>query len=350
MSAKYNSYRKAPSHMKTEAARRPRKASFVVAAALVAALGGVGGAFLATNAGNTQQAPVAKTQVVAADNAASNTTTAPVAKTTTAPAATTAAPVKAASNETPAQQTPSKQAPAIQQQAQQQVNETAQKSTYQAKHFANPEAKYTPGKCCEIALSVFDPEGTAANVKTSDLIFGGGANYYNVEFDKDGAHYNVQVNADDGVIVSGSSVCGNREVVYDGNGVACCAVVDGDEPSPLTAAEQEKSADSTAATPEAETPVAKAAEVEEAKYTPGKCSEIALSVFDPEGTAANVTVSGITQGGGASTCYVEFDKGGQHYTVRVNADEGTIVYGSSTDGVHETTYDGNGYALTTIDM
>ncbi|MDO4536965.1 MAG: hypothetical protein Q4B54_02305, partial [Coriobacteriales bacterium] len=71
----------------------------------------------------------------------------------------------------------------------------------------------------------------------------------------------------------------------------------------------------------------------------------ALSIFAKDGQATNVTVSEIAQSGGFNSCYVEFDKAGFHYTVRVNTDCHMIVYGMATDGNTEVDFDDDGTVL-----
>ena len=49
-------------------------------------------------------------------------------------------------------------------------------------------------------------------------ITGGGTKYYKVEFDKDGAHWEVQVDAIGGNVVSGMSTTDSHQTTYDANG------------------------------------------------------------------------------------------------------------------------------------
>lgn len=89
-----------------------------------------------------------------------------------------------------------------------------------------PEPGFKPNfskdQCTQIALDAMgaggQAKGEAANVSTSDLITGGGTIYYRVEFDLGDAHYEVQVDAISGGVISASEVFGGIENLLDANG------------------------------------------------------------------------------------------------------------------------------------
>lgn len=66
------------------------------------------------------------------------------------------------------------------------------------------------------ALDVYEPT-SANNVKTSDLITGGGTKYYYVELDLDGAHYKVKVDALDAIVLEIVETADGIENTYDGD-------------------------------------------------------------------------------------------------------------------------------------
>lgn len=82
----------------------------------------------------------------------------------------------------------------------------AKDSTQGSSGAANVEHdEYVPqwsaADCTANALAAVGAGNSAKNVTTSDLIEGGGTFYYLVEFDLDAAHYRVQVDATNGVII-----------------------------------------------------------------------------------------------------------------------------------------------------
>ncbi len=84
------------------------------------------------------------------------------------------------------------------------------------------KANYSKEQCTDIATKAMGAGGQAKgdpiDLKTSDLINGGGTLYYNVEFNLGEAKYQVQVDAIEGSVISASETTGNIESILDANG------------------------------------------------------------------------------------------------------------------------------------
>ena len=118
------------------------------------------------------------------------------------------------------------QAPAAAQVATQQAtasNATASKQVRAGK-TAEPgmEVKLTREGAIDMACKRVgaggQAKGEAKNVKTSDLITGGGTKYYVVDFDLGDVHYTVNVNVVEGTIISAEQSHGGVRQLLDENG------------------------------------------------------------------------------------------------------------------------------------
>lgn len=87
---------------------------------------------------------------------------------------------------------------------------------------AGMTANYGAESCIQIACDYAgaggQAKGSAMNVSCSDLITGGGTLYYVVDFDLGDVHYNVQVDAVDGNVISGSETFNGTEQLLDEEG------------------------------------------------------------------------------------------------------------------------------------
>lgn len=79
-------------------------------------------------------------------------------------------------------------------------------------------ARWSAADCTANALASVGAGDSAKNVTTSDLIEGGGTFYYLVEFDLDAAHYRVQVDATDGVIIDVTEIVNGKIQQYNEDG------------------------------------------------------------------------------------------------------------------------------------
>ncbi len=226
MNAQKNSRSHTPAHMKAPAPRRSRKAALVVAAALVASLGGAGVFAVAGNNGAVTSDVASAPQIVQVKDANANSDAVRQAQ----EAAKKAEEAKKAAEERAAQESAARakaeqDARAAQEKASQEkaaaekaAQEKAAAEKAAAEKAAAESATCTADMCRDLALSVFNWDGQATNVKVSEFSFSGGASTYYVEFDKAGLHYTVRVNADEGTIVYGTSTDGNVEINYDKDG------------------------------------------------------------------------------------------------------------------------------------
>ena len=84
------------------------------------------------------------------------------------------------------------------------------------------KANYSKDQCTEIATKAMGAGGQAKgdpiDLKTSDLIDGGGTLYYVVEFKLGDASYQVQVDAIEGKVINATETVGNVENILDANG------------------------------------------------------------------------------------------------------------------------------------
>ena len=78
------------------------------------------------------------------------------------------------------------------------------------------EVKVSREGAIAMACEHVGANGQAQNVKTSNLITGGGTKYYVVDFDFNGAHYSVSVNVVDGNVISADKVeSGTRQLLNE---------------------------------------------------------------------------------------------------------------------------------------
>lgn len=89
---------------------------------------------------------------------------------------------------------------------------------------AGMTANYGADSCIQIACDYAgaggQAKGPALNLSCSNLITGGGTLYYNVDFDLGDVHYNVQVDAIDGNVISASEAFNGTQQLLDENGEA----------------------------------------------------------------------------------------------------------------------------------
>ena len=80
------------------------------------------------------------------------------------------------------------------------------------------EVKVSREGAIAMACDHVGANGQAQNVKTSDLITGGGTKYYIVDFDMDGTHYTVNVDVVDGHVISAEKAESGTRQLLDENG------------------------------------------------------------------------------------------------------------------------------------
>ena len=73
------------------------------------------------------------------------------------------------------------------------------------------------GIACDYAGAGGQAKGPALNLSSSDLIEGGGTKYYTVDFDLGDVHYNVQVDAIQGNVISASETFNGQQQLLDEN-------------------------------------------------------------------------------------------------------------------------------------
>lgn len=96
--------------------------------------------------------------------------------------------------------------------------QSTQQSTQQQDGEQDSSAGFSRDACVANALASVGAGDSATNVSTSDLITGGGTEYYLVEFDLDDTHFRVQVDAFDGTIIDVTESVDGYALNYDDEG------------------------------------------------------------------------------------------------------------------------------------
>ncbi len=258
--------------------------------------------------------------------------------------------------------------------AAQQVQKQAPKQA-EAKSDCGLQAKISREECIRKACAHVgaggQAKGPALNV-TARQVTGGGTVYYVVELDLGDVHYAVQVDAIDGGVISADQVHAGTRTLLDeqGNPVEGTeqpaddvqTVKKANSATPATPTETKKVEEAKPEAPKAEAPKAEETKPEEAKSEKAKtegakqadaaktnankgnglqaqisrdecikkaCAHVGAG-GQAKGPAKNVTAKQVT-GGGTVYYVVELDLGDVHYSVQVDAIDGSII---SADQVH----------------